>query len=98
MTSRLTTVSFHCLLVGLAPLIDFDDHTKLLGVTIRNRCRRAPAPGDLLERRLHVAGRAVTRIDDQQVLYAADDKQLIIKEVSRVSGAQLRPSALRRDV
>jgi hypothetical protein len=33
MTSRLTTVSFHCLLVGLAPLVDFDDHNKLLGVT-----------------------------------------------------------------
>jgi hypothetical protein len=36
-------VSFYCLLVGLAPLVDFDDHNKLLGVTIRNRCRRAPA-------------------------------------------------------
>jgi hypothetical protein len=43
MTSRLTTVSFHCLLVGLARRVDFDDHNKLLGVTIRNRCRSAPA-------------------------------------------------------
>src|SRR6476660_9845416 len=76
MTSRLTTVSFHCLRV---------DSLRLLTWMISG-------PGDLLDRRLYVAGRAVTRIDDQQVLNAADDKQLIIKEESRVSGAQLRPS------
>src|ERR1700739_4567970 len=63
-----------CLLVGLTPFLDFDDHNKLLGVTIRNRYRRAPAPRDLLDRRLDVVGRVVTPIHDQKVLDAADDK------------------------
>ena len=33
----------HHLLIGVAPLLDFDDHNKLLGVSIRDRYRRAPS-------------------------------------------------------
>ena len=69
-----------CLLVGLAPLLDFDDDDKLLRALIRNRYRRAPTPCNLLDRRLDVVGSVVTPIDDQEILDAADDEQLFIKK------------------
>ena len=79
-----------CLLVGLPPFLDFDDDDKLLGVTIRNRYRRVPTPCDVPDGRLDVVRRVVTPIHDQ-VLDAADDEQLVVKEESRVPGAQPRP-------
>src|SRR6478672_7051852 len=79
------------LLGGLAPLLDFDDDDKLLRALIRNRYRRAPTRCDLLDGRLDVVGRVVAPIHDQEILDAADDEQLVVKEESRVPGAQPRP-------
>src|ERR1700757_3352562 len=81
----------HHIVIGVAPFLDFDDDDKLLLALIRNRYRGAPTPCDLLDRRLDVVGRVVTPIHDQQILDAADDKQFVIKQESRVPGAQPRP-------
>ena len=88
-TSLLTLAEpVHCLLVGIAALLELDDGDQLLGAVHRDRYRRDPAAGDLLHRRLDVLGVVVAATDDQQILDAADDEQLTLGDEAQVTGSQ----------
>ena len=95
MTSRLTTASLsHRLLVGVAPLLEFDDGDKLLACRSSGTAIAATRPrGYLLDRRLDVVGRVVAPVDDQEILDAADDEQLAVGDEAqnlRFSATALR--------
>src|SRR5689334_17932794 len=64
-----------CLCRGISTLLDFHDGHQLLRAVHRNRNRRDPAAGDLLDRRLDVLGEMIAAANDQHVLDAADDEQ-----------------------
>ena len=70
----------HRVLVGVAPLLEFDNDNQLLGVMVRNRDRRTAASGDLLDRCLDVVGRVVAAVHDQQIFDAPDNEQLAAEE------------------
>src|ERR1700757_534219 len=78
------------ILPGVAAVLEFDDGDELFGVLIGNRYRRAPAPRDLLDRRLDVVGRVITPIHDQKILDATHDEQLTVRQETQISGSQPR--------
>jgi len=78
-------------LVGVATLLEFDDGHQFLGLIDGHRDRRDPTAGDFLNRRLDVLGVVVAPVDDQQVLHAAHDEDLVVADEPEVSGSQPRP-------
>src|SRR2546422_5721575 len=69
-------------------VLELDDGDQLFGAVAGNRNRRAPTPGDLVDRRLDVVGRVVTPVDDQQILDSSDDEQLVARDEAEISGSE----------
>src|SRR3954469_44131 len=73
---------------GISPLLDLDDRHQLLRAVHRNRNRRDPTAGDLLDRRLDVLGKMIATTNDEHVLDAADDEQPTIGREAQISGSK----------
>ena len=79
------------ILAGFTALfLHLDDGDQLLGAVHRDRYRRDPPIGNLLDRRLDVFGVVVASTDDQQIFDAADDEQLALVDEAQVAGPQPR--------